>query len=82
MFVELQSNLILLHKFPRNIQTLNLVTIRPVESELLQSERQTWRSKYSQFVILRNRLNLRHSFLVSFCRHFRFKSWNGSPNQV
>ena len=41
MFVELQSNLILLHKFPRNIQTLNLVTIRPVESELLQSERQT-----------------------------------------
>ena len=41
MLVELQSNLIFLQIFPRNIQTLNLMTIRRVESELLQSERQT-----------------------------------------
>jgi len=44
MFVEFQCNLIFLHKFPRNIRTLNFMTIRRMESELLQSERQTWRS--------------------------------------
>jgi hypothetical protein len=52
IFVEFQTNLIFLNRFPRNIQILIFKKIRRVESELLQSERQMWRGTYWYFVIL------------------------------
>ena len=41
MFFRFQINLIFLNRFLRNIQILNFITVRRVESEILQSERRT-----------------------------------------
>jgi len=80
MLVELQTILISLQRFPRNVQILNFMTIRQVETPLLQ--RQTWRTRYFQFLFLRSRLIFWLGFLVSCYRHFMFKSWNGLPNEL
>jgi len=68
--------------FPWNIQTLNFMTIRQVVSQLLQTEKQTLRTKYSHFEFLRSRLILYLPFLVSCYRHFRFKYRIGSANEL
>jgi len=41
MLARLQRNLIFLYRLLRYIQILNLIAVRQLESELLQSERQT-----------------------------------------
>jgi hypothetical protein len=68
MLVEFQSKAIILHRSLRNIQILNLMIIWCMRSEVLLSERQYWRSKFSQFLILRTRLKFWSGFLVSFLR--------------
>jgi hypothetical protein len=68
MLLEFQRNLIFHHRLLINIQILNFMEIWRVESELMQSEKQVWRSKLSQFVILRTRLNSLVRFLLSFLR--------------
>jgi hypothetical protein len=48
--------------FLKDFQILNLMTFWRVESGVLQSEKQIWRSKYSNFIILRTILSLWPNF--------------------
>jgi len=68
MLVRFQRNLVLLSRFLRNIPILNCLTVCRVEPEMLRSERQMWRGKYSNFVCLK----LWSDLLLSFHRHMWF----------
>jgi len=57
MFVRFQRNLSFHYRVLRNIQILNFITYLQFKSDLLQSERQIWRCKFSKFLILRTRQN-------------------------
>lgn len=68
MIFRFQINLFFLHKFLRNIQILNLMSIHQVKPKLLQLERSSWRISYSKLIILPTSLKLWWSFLLSFHR--------------
>jgi len=68
MIFRFQINLFFLHRFLRNIQRLNLMSIHRVKPPLLQSERHSWRISYTKFVIMPTPLKWWWSFLVSFHR--------------
>ena len=51
------KELYFVRQFLRNFAKFNFVSFLWVQSELLQAERQIWRSKYCKLIILRTRLN-------------------------
>ena len=65
---KISKGLDFIPQFLRNILILIFLTFLWVESELLQTERLTWRGKYFNFVKLRTRLKLWLVFLMSFHR--------------